>query len=235
MKRLAYFGLGTVFGLGMLALAAQAPSQDAPSSKTLADADATIYALTLRVEGLENRLDQLEAGGAQIAAVASAGAPVMKVESIETVQPDEQTMITIRQLELDVTGLDQQASAMTTAAASITIDNDPDTEASVRNSSLRQQASLKSQAGDYRRQAKQKREEIKKLSAPHQIIKGWSGKKSVELRTERDLSAMLKDVRIGSFVTAKGTLLDADDSSATAVITSITVVSAPANFTDRPK
>lgn len=188
MKSVAYLGLGMIAGLGMLALAAQAPSQDVPISKTLADADATIYALALRVEGLEKRLDQLETGGAQIAAVPAAGAPVMKVESIETVQPDEQTMITIRQLELDASGLEQQASAMTTAAASVIIDNDPDSDTSTRSSSLRQQSSLKNQAGDLRRQAKQKREEIKKLSAPHQVIKGWSGKKSVELRTERDLS-----------------------------------------------
>ena len=73
------------------------------------------------------------------------------------------------------------------------------------------------------------------MALPRQVILGWTGKKSVELRTEKDLSAMLKDVRPGTFVTAKGMLLDADDHSATAIITSISVVAAPANFVERPK
>src|SRR6185503_11250951 len=230
MKIFGVVGLGLAVGIAVAAFATQSPKagQDATSIKSLADAEAAIDALTLRVNLLEQRLEKME-GGDQ-AAMPAVGAPVMKVESIETIQPDAETLAQIRQLNADADSLDDKAAALESSASSISIDNSPDADAAARSAMLKQRNSIKSQGGEARRQARQKRDEAKRLATPRQIIRGWSGKKSVELRTDRDLSATLGTIRVGSFVTAKGSLLDADDSSVTAMITSISAVAAPANF-----
>jgi hypothetical protein len=236
-------GLGLAAGLGVASWAAQ--SQDSTEIKSLGDAATALHALTLqvatleaRVESLEDRRAESDSGGAPAAAAspaaAPAGAPVLKVESVEAIKPDEGTKARAQQLIVDAETLEQKAAATETASRAIIIDSRVEADEGQRQSARRQMQSLKQEAGEARRQARQKRSEAEELTKPRQVIRGWSGKRSVEAYTERDLSAALSKVAMGSFLTGKWTLFEMDDQKATVRVSSITPVSKPADFVERP-
>lgn len=242
MKTYGVVGIGLAVALSVAALAMQQPNADDPQVKTLADADAAIHALTLKVSALEKRLDTLEGRGVaaaaadeSVAAALPATSQAMLIESIETVKADQTVETRIRELENQADALEKEASSLDTAAQSITIDTRSEVDYGPRQAARRQQAALKQQAGDARREARQKREEVKDLKEAKQIVRGWSGKRSIELITERDLSATLSKIGPGKFITAKYTLIDINDDLAVVRASSITEVARPAGFVDRPK
>lgn len=237
MKLLGYVGVGLLIGVGVAALASQAPPTNAPDIKTLGDADAAIAELSMRVASLEARLEAMEGGGeaAHADAAPAPGTPVVKVESIETVMPDEQAKQEAKALTIEAENLERHAEALEASAAGVTIDTSPAVTDSARSAARKQIASFKNQMGEARRQAKAKRKEAEAMLAPRQIIRGWSsGKKSVEAHTAKDLSAQLKNVKVGSFITGAWTLVDATETSATVTLSTIRVVAAPAGFVERP-
>ena len=236
MKLLGYVGVGLLIGVGVAALASQTPSTNAPDIKTLGDADAAIAELSMRVASLEARLEAMESGDStsRLAPAPPPATAVLKVESIETIMPSEETMQEAKAITIEAENLERSAEAFEASAAGITIDSGPGVTDSARAASRKQISSFKNQAGEARRQAKQKRKQAEAMVAPRQVIRGWSGKKSVEARTEKDLSAQLKNVAVGSFITANWTLVDMDDTTATVNVTSIKAVAAPAGFVERP-
>lgn len=241
-------GVGLAVGLGVAAWAT-AP-QDSPDIKSLEDAAGAIHALSLQVAALELRLDTLEnqqdgtaansspaaaptAGSA--AAAAPAGSPVMRIEAIEAVTPDEAAKIQAQQLLDEAEQLEQKASSQDTAAKSVIIDSrSAQVNDGSRQAAVRQMNALRAEAGEARRQARKNREQAKQLTAPRQVVRGWSGKRSIEAYTERDLSAALSRMPVGTYITAKWSLVDMDDKKATVRVTDITAVSRPADFVDRP-
>jgi hypothetical protein len=238
MKLLEYVGVGLVIGVGVgvAALASQTPQSQSPDIKSFGDAEAAIHELTLRVASLESRLESMEGSDASVkpTAAPSLGAAVLKVESIETITPTEETQQEAKALIIEAEGLERQAETFEASAAGITIDSGQGVTDTARSSARKQISSFKSQAGDARRQAKQKRKQAEAMVAPRQIIRGWSGKKTVEARTEKDLSSQLRNVAVGSFITATWTLVDMDDTTATVNVTSVRSVAAPAGFVERP-
>ena len=243
MKSRWMAGIGMAVGLGVAAWAT-AP-QDSTEIKSLGDAATAIHALTLqvatleaRVESLENRRAESDSGGAPAAAAspsaAPKGSPVLKVESIEAITPDDGTKARAQQLNIEAEMLEQKAASTDTASRSIIIDSRVEADEGSRQSARRQMQALKQEAGEARRQARQKRAEAEELIKPRQVIRGWSGKRSIEAYTERDLSTALSKVSIGSFITGKWTLVEMDDQKGTVRVSSISPVSRPADFVERP-
>ncbi len=244
MKPCWMTGVGLAVGLGVGALAM--PTQDSAEIKSLADAAEAIQALNTQVAKLETRLEALEnrsgdstGGNAESSssaapAAAPAGSPVLKIEAIEAIQPDEGAKARAQQLIIDAESLEQKAATQESSASSLVIDNRVSADEGSRQAARRQGQALRQEAGDARRLARQKREEAKQLTLPKQVIRGWSGKRSVEAYTERDLSAALSKMPPGTFITGKWTLVDMDEKTATVRVSSINAVSKPASFVDRP-
>jgi len=238
-------GVGLAVGLGVAAWAT-AP-QDSQEIKSLGDAATAIAALNLQVATLESRLEALEnrtddatgGGGSESSssaapAAAPAGSPVLKVEAIEAILPDEGAKARAQQLIIDAESLEQKAATQESSASSLVVDTRVGADDGSRQAAHRQMQSLRQEAGNARRLARQKREEAKQLTLPRQVIRGWSGKRSVEAYTDRDLSAALSKTPPGSFISGKWTLVDMDETSATVRVSSIYAVNKPATFVDRP-
>ena len=235
MKTVGLISVVLVVSLGVVAVASQSQTDESPDIKTLADADAAIHALTLRVAALEARLDGTSPDAASgHAPVPSPAAGALKVESIETVQPTDDAKAEAKAIQVEADQLEQQADSMDTNISSISVNSGSGISDSARSAARRQVNTYKTQMSEARRSAKEKRKQADALLAPRQVIRGWSGKKSVEAISDRDLSAQLKGVVVGSYITADWTMVDMDDDSAKVTIRSIKSVAKPAGFVERP-
>ena len=236
MKTVGLISVVLVVSLGVVALASQSNTDETPDIKTLADADAAIHALTLRVAALEARLDGTspDAASGHAAPAPSPAAGALKVESIETVQPTDDAKAEAKAIQVEADQLEQQADSMDTNISNVSVNSGSGISDSARSAARRQINTYKTQMSEARRSAKEKRKQADALLAPRQVIRGWSGKKSVEAISDRDLSAQLKGIVVGSYVTADWTMVDMDDDSAKVTIRSIKSVAKPAGFVERP-
>jgi predicted RNase H-like nuclease (RuvC/YqgF family) len=228
----------------LLALAAPQRAADQPDTNRL------VRELTSRVEGLERRVESLEAiaaldrpamadrlGAAEEPRPGAGGADlpsrIMVLDGVETAVPDSSAAADIERLRDEVESLEKTVND---SQRRITSYRGEDTSGGYRSyrdmgPSRRAQAEGEMLA-KYKSQLRQKQGELTRLereaNEPRQIIFGnWEGK-IVTLRSTKDLSRALDKAETGDYLTWDGRRISEDGASQEWVVTRIEKVAPPA-------
>ena len=211
-----------------------------------------VAALRARIADLTARADDAAAPPEAPSARQPAAAPsrVMRLEGMDTEVIESDVTDQVARLLDEADALDERARGAEEEATGLLAEpwaglvpppwweEDEQRRQRWEDALRRQRSELRSQAVQYRVEARRKRGEATRLEQnarqTRQILWGWDGRQTVVLQAERDIAGALGGLDAGRFVTWCGRLTGMDAQSQVWAVTSVRPASRPSSFIDRP-
>jgi len=211
-----------------------------------------VAVLRARIDAADARADDAAALPEARSAVQPAAVPsrVMRLEGMDTEVIESDVTDQVARLLDEADALDERARSAEEEATGLLAEpwaglvpppwwqEDKQRRQRWEDALRRQRSELRSQAVQYRVEARRKRGEATRLEhnarQTRQILWGWDGRQTVVLQAERDIAGTLGELDAGRFVTWYGRLTGMDAQSQAWAVTSVRPACRPSWFIDRP-